>query len=178
MGKKEAELLSYSQRATMSTIFETTAIDLRNLDEEHAEIRHRYEGLEKEILRRGGMHSICRVLAAADSLAHLILLHFTHEEQLLVRLSRYRFLKRHRETNMKITTQLFGIKAELEQGKVAPVFQLLRLSKLWIEVHMHLKSERGECEDSIDKDNFFFVRRALLNHPSAVTENAAGYGRP
>jgi hemerythrin len=143
----------------MSTaIFETTVIDLRNLDEEHAEIHRRYEGLEKEILRRGGMHSICRVLAAADSLVHLILLHFTHEKQLLVKLSLYSLLKRHRETNMKIATQLFGIKTDLEQGKTAPVFQLLRLSKVWIKEHMHIESEWGECEDSIDKDRFF--RRA------------------
>ena len=33
----------------MSTsIFETTAIDLRDLDEEHSEIRRRYEGLERD----------------------------------------------------------------------------------------------------------------------------------
>ncbi len=163
----------------MSTsIFETTALDLHTLDEEHAEICRRYEGLEEVILRRGSMHSIHRILAAADSLVHLILLHFTHEEQLLVKFSRYSLQKRHRETNMKIATQLFGIKAELEQGKIAPVFQLLRLGKVWIKEHMHLESEGGECEGSIDKERFFFVRRALVDHPSAITGNAAGYDHP
>ena len=92
-------------------------------------------------------------------------------------LSRHSLLKRHRETNTKIATQLLGIKAELEQGKVAPVFQLLRLSKVWIEEHMHLESE-WECEDSAEKDKFSFVRRALVNHPSAITVSAAaGHGR-
>jgi hemerythrin len=155
----------------MSTsIFETTAIDLRNLDEEHAEICRRYEGLEEVILRQGSMHSIHRILAAADSLAQMMLLHFTHEEQFLLKLPLSSHLrKKLSDANMEVTDQLSGIKAELEQGKIAPVFQLLRLSKVWIKEHVHLESEGGECESFIEKDRPFLVRRALVDHPSAIT---------
>ena len=68
------------------------------------------------------MHSIHRILAAAESLVHLILLHFTHEEQLLVKLSLSSHLrKKLSDANMEFTDQFIGIKAELEQGKIAPV---------------------------------------------------------
>ena len=146
----------------MSTsIFETTAMDLRNLNEEHAEICRRYEGLDEAVLRQGSMHSICRILAAADSLVYLMLLHFAHEEKLLAKFSRYSILKLHRETNTKISTQLFDIKAELEQGKVSPVFQLLRLTKVWMKEHMNL--ENVECTALIKEENPFWARPSVVH---------------
>jgi hemerythrin len=146
---------------TSMKMFETNAFDLRNLDEEHAEIRRRYEGLDEVILRQGSMHRIHRILAAADNLANLMLLHFTHEGLFLVKFSRYSPLKGHRQSNMKIATQLFDIKAELEQGKVAPVFQLLRLTKVWMKEHVHL--ENVENTGLIEQENPFWARPAVVD---------------
>lgn len=143
--------------STSARIFETAAFELRNLDEEHAEIRCRYVGLKKVIQRGEGM---LRILTAADNLVRLILLHLNHEEQLLVKLSRSCLQRRQREAKMKIATQLFGIEAELEQGNVAAVFRLLRLGRVWMKEHMHLESEEIECEGLTEKEKPFFVRRA------------------
>jgi hemerythrin len=139
--------------------FETNALDLRHLDAEHAEICRRYEGLDGLILRQGSMHGISRILAAAGTLLHLMLLHFTHEEQLLVVFSSDGLLQRHRETSMKIATRLFDIKAELEQGKVAPVFRLLRLTKVWMNEHMNL--ENLEYAGLIEEDAFWACPAAV-----------------
>jgi hemerythrin len=136
-------------------IFETPAFGLRNPDKEHADICRRFEELEAVILRPGSMHSIHRILAAADNLVQMILLHFTHEEQLPIKLSRYSLQRKQRETKIKITTQLSGIKAELEQGKVTAVFQLLRLSKFWIKEQIHLESEGDECEEAATQHTSF-----------------------
>jgi len=163
----------------MSTsIFETPAFDLPDLDEEHAKICRRFEELDEVILRPGSMHSIHGILAAADNLVHMILLHFTHEEQVLVKLSRHSLQNRQRETKTKIVKQLSGIRAELEQGKIAAVFQLLRLSKVWIEEHIRPASEGGERERLSKKRSRFSVRCALVDHPAAITGNTASHDHP
>jgi hemerythrin len=141
-------------------MFETNAVDLRLLDKEHAEICRHYEGLDEVVLRQGSMHSISRILASAHSLVYLMLLHFTHEEQLLEKVSRYSLLQRHRKTSMEIATQLFGIRAELDRGKVAPVFQLLRLTKGWMEEHLYL--ETVECTSPIEEENPFWARPVVI----------------
>jgi hemerythrin len=128
---------------TSMRMFETNALDVRNLAEEHVEIRRRYTGLEKVILRGREMP---RILKAADSLVQMMLQHFTHEEQLLLKLSlSSRLRKRLREANMEVTARLNGIEVGLEQGKTAAVFHLLRLGRFWMKEHMHLESVESEC---------------------------------
>lgn len=124
-------------------MFETRALDVRNLAEEHVEIRRRYTGLEMVILRGREMP---RILKAADSLVQIMLQHFTHEEQLLLQLSpSSRLRKRLRETNTEVTARLNGIEIGLEQGKPAAVFHLLRLGRFWMKEHLHLESIESEC---------------------------------
>jgi hemerythrin len=146
---------------TSAGIFETDASDLRSLNEEHAEIRRRYHGLERVILRGGSMP---RILAAADNFVQMMLLHFTHEECFLVKLSLYGLQTRHREAKKKITTQILDIETELEQRKASAVFQLLRLGKVWMKEHMHPESEEFEGENLIDEERHFLARRVLTDH--------------
>ncbi len=149
---------------------ETNALDLHHLIQEHVEIRRCYRGLEKVILRARSMR---RILAAADNLVQMILLHFTHEEQYFVKLSLPGLRESHREANREIKSKLSDIEAELEQGKPANILQLLRLGKVWIKEHMHLENEEVECETLIkEEDRPFLVHRALA--PATVakkTEN-------
>ena len=160
----------------MSTsMFETSASDLRNLDEEHAEIRRRYQGLERAILRGGGMP---RILAAADNFVQMMLLHFTHEEHFLVKLSLGDLQTRHREAKIKVATQLFDIEAELEQGKAAAVFQLLRLGKVWMKEHMDLENEEIEREDLIDEERHFLARRVLMDNLAAPAPRGLSHPSP
>jgi hemerythrin len=136
---------------TSMRMFETNALDVRNLDEEHTEIRGRYTGLEKAILRGREMP---RILKAANSLVQMMLLHFTHEEQLLLKLSFSSHLrKKLSEANMEVTDQLIGIKEGLEQGKTAAVFHLLRLGRFWMKEHMHLESVESICWLPVDFSN-------------------------
>jgi hypothetical protein len=121
------------------------------------EICRRYEGLDREILRQGSMHGISRILAAANDLVYLMLVHFTHEEQLLVKFSRDTLLLRHRATSMKFAP----IKAELEQGKVAPIFQLLRLTKV-LDGRAHESGGPGVYRP-IEEENPFGPRPAVVD---------------
>jgi hemerythrin len=147
-------------------MFETNAIDLRNLDEEHAKIRRRYTGLEKAILRGRGLP---RVLEAADNLVEMMLLHFAHEEQFLVKLFLgSRIQERHRDANIEVTAKLFGIEAGLKQGNPAAVFHLLRLGRFWMKEHMYLESDEFECEGLIEEERPFIVRRALVDSPASI----------
>ena len=137
-------------------MFETIAFDVRNLDEEHTEIRRRYTGLEKAILRGREMPGI---LKAANSLVQMMLLHFTHEEQLLLKLSFSSHLrKKLSDANMEITDQLIGIEEGLEQENTAAVFHLLRLGRFWMKEHMHLESVESICWLPVEFSNR--VRRA------------------
>jgi hypothetical protein len=75
----------------------------------------------------------------------MMLLHFTHEEQLLLKLSfSSRLRKRLREANMEVTARLNGIEVGLEQGKTPAVFHLLRLGRFWMKEHMYLESVESE----------------------------------
>jgi hemerythrin len=139
-------------------VFETNAFDLANLEEEHDEIRRRYAGLEKTILRGLGQ---ARILEAANSLVEMMLLHFTHEDQFLVKPSFSKFQQRHRDANIEVTAQLFGIETGLAQGKIATVFQLLLLGRVWIKEHMHLEQDEFECETLIPARSPFLVRSAI-----------------
>lgn len=65
-------------------VFEPNIFSLHRLDQEHAEIRHLYQGLEEAILLGRSMPGI---LEAADNLVRMILLHFIHEKQFLEKLS-------------------------------------------------------------------------------------------
>lgn len=161
--------------STSTGMFETNASDLRNLDEEHAEIRRRYHGLERVILRGGGMP---RILAAADNFAQMMLLHFAHEEQFLVKLSLGDLPTRHRKAKIEIATQLFEIEAELEQGKASAVLQLLRLGKVWMKEHMDLENEDIEREDLIDEERHFLARRVLTDHLAATAARGAKHPSP
>jgi hemerythrin len=150
-------------------MFETTAFDLRNLEDEHAEIRRRYSGLEKAILCGRGLP---RILDAADSLVQMMLLHFTHEEQFLVKLPLSSNLpERHRNANIEVTAKLFSIEAGLKQGSAASVFHLLRLGRFWMNEHLHLENEEFECEGLVRKERTSLVRRALGVHPAAVARS-------
>ncbi len=129
-------------------VFDTNAFEVRNLDQEHAEIRRRYTGLEKAILRGREMPSI---LKAANGLVQMMLLHFAHEEQLLLKLSFSSHLrKKLSHANMEATDQLIGIAEGLEEGKTAAVFHLLRLGRFWMEEHMHLESVESLCWLPVD----------------------------
>jgi hemerythrin len=138
-------------------MFETNALDVRNLDEQHKEIRRRYTGIEKAILHGREMPSI---LKAANSLVQMMLLHFAHEEQLLLKLSFSSYLrKKLSDANMEVTDQLIGIEEGLEQGKTAAVFHLLRLGRFWMKEHMHLESVESLCSLPVEFSNS--VRKAL-----------------
>ena len=84
-----------------------------------------------------------------------------------MKLSRYSSLQRPRQANTKIATQLSHIKAGLEHGKVAPVFQLLRLTNVWMKEHKHMGSV--DCTGLIEEENSFWARPAVaeLNRPQA-----------
>jgi hemerythrin len=147
---------------TSTRIIEPSAFDLRKLDEEHAEICRRYTGLEETILRGRGLP---RILEAANSLVQMMLLHFTHEEQFLERLSLSSF-QRQRDANIEITAQLFDIEVGLEHSRVASVFQSLLLGRVWIKEHMRLESEEFKCEDLIEAGRPFLVSpQHSGNHP-------------
>jgi len=151
---------------TSTRKLETNAFDLRNLDEEHAEIRRRYSDLEKAILRGRALPGI---LEAADSLVQMMLLHFTHEEQFLLKLSlSTRRQQEHRDANIKVTVQLFDIEAGLEQGEIATVLRLLLLARDWMKEHMQLESAEFECEGLIEETRPFLVRRAPADHQAAI----------
>jgi len=111
---------------------------LHRLDQQHAEIRETYQSLEEAILAGQGMAGIAE---AADSLVQMILLHFSHEELFLEKLS-FPILQRQRSANAEITAQLFAIEDGLRQEKPAAVFQLLLLIHDWIKEHM-----QRECEE-------------------------------
>jgi hemerythrin len=138
-----------------------SALDLGNLDGEHSEIRLRYRELESVILRGAASP---RILGAANSLAQMMLLHFTHEDQFLEKLSASSFQKRHRDANVELTAQLFGIEAGLEQAKTAAVFQLLLLGRVWMKEHLGMETEEFECEALIEKESPFLVSGALVAH--------------
>jgi hemerythrin len=147
---------------TSMRMFETNALDVRNLDEEHTEIRRRYTGLEKAILRGREMP---RILKAANGLVQMMLLHFTHEEQLLLNLSFSSHLrKKLNDANMDVTDQLMGIEEGLEQGKTAAVFHLLRLGRFWMKEHMHLESVESICQLPVEFSNR--VQKALSSELS------------
>lgn len=149
-----------------TNIFETNAFELRNLDEEHSEIRRSYAGLEKAILSGRGMS---HVLTAADGLVQMMLRHFTHEEQFLLKLPlSSRLRQSHRNANIEVTDKLFGIETGLKQGKTASVFHLLRLGRLWMNDHMHLESQEFECGSLTKRERPFLVRRALVDHPASI----------
>lgn len=99
--------------STSTKTLDTNAIDLRNLDEEHAEICRRYTELEKSIV---GRRVLPRILDASASLVQIMLLHLEHEEQFLAQLSLANLEKRQRDANFEVIAQLFGIEAGLEQG--------------------------------------------------------------
>jgi len=146
-------------------MFETTAFDLRNLDREHAEIGRRYVGLEKVILRGGGM---LRILAAADSLVQMMLLHFTHEEQFLLKLAVSRRIQEiQHDANVAVTAKLMSIEAELELGSTDGVLHLLRLGKDWMREHMNLEDEEFKRGELARDPKIFLVRRAFGDHPVA-----------
>ncbi len=157
---------------TSTRVFETSAFDLRNLDGEHIEIRHRYTDLEKAIMCGRGLPCILEV---ADSLVRMLLLHFTHEAQFLAKLSLSGIQKRHRDANIEVAAQLSGIESRLEQEKVAAVFQLLLFGKVWMKEHMNLESEEFECEGLIEEDRLFLLSpdrlpraaRSALHGPSS-----------
>ena len=152
--------------STSTRMFETNAFDLRNLDEEHAKICRRYTGLEKAILRGRGLP---RILEAADNLVEMMLLHFAHEEQFLMKLSLCsRLQERHRDANIEVTAKLFGIEAGLKQGNPAAVFHLLRLGRFWMKEHMHLESDEFECEGLIEEERPRLVRHALVDSPASI----------
>jgi hypothetical protein len=161
---KEAELHAYSSRGTMRTptgMLETNAWDVRNLDEEHKEILRRYTGLEEAILRGREMHCI---LKAASSLGQMMLLHFAHEEQLLLKLSFSSHLrKKLSDANMEVTDQLIDIEEGLEQGKTAAVFHLLRLGRFGKKEHMHLESIESLCSSPVEFSDS--VQKALSSEP-------------
>jgi len=141
-------------------MFETNAFDLRHLDEEHAEIRRRYTGLEKTILCGQGWP---RILEAADSLVQKLLLHLAHEKQFLVKFSlSSRLQAKHRNANMEVTAQLFDIDAGLEKGTPAAVFLLLRLGRIWMKEHMHLACV--ECKGLIEEAGPFLVRPVVVDY--------------
>lgn len=128
---------------TSTRMFGTKALEVRTLDEEHSEIRRRYTGLEKAILR--GREMPC-ILKAATSLVQMMLLHFAHEEQLLIKLSLSSHLRRKlSDANTEVSDRLIGIEEGLEQGKTAAVFHLLRLGRFWMKEHMHLESVESIC---------------------------------
>lgn len=147
----------------MSTtkVFETSAFELGNLNEEHAEIRRRYAELESVILRESGLAPIFR---AADRLVQMMLLHFTHEEQFLAKLSSASFQKRQHDATLEVTAKLLGIEAGLEQTKTASVFQLLVFGRIWMKEHMSLETDEFECEALIEKESPFLVSGALIGH--------------
>jgi hemerythrin len=142
---------------TSMRVAETNAFDLGNLDQEHLEIRRRYLGLEETILRGLGLP---RILEAAGSLVQMMLLHFTHEEQFLVKFSTLQ--NRQRDANIEITAQLFKIEIGLEQEKTSTVFQLLLLSRLWMKEHMDLESDEFECEALAEPQSPFLMRGVLF----------------
>lgn len=122
-------------------VFEPNIFSLHRLDQEHAEIQLSYESLEEAILLGQGVPGI---LEAADRLVQMILLHFTHEERFLGKLSLL-ILQKQRDANVEVTAQLFEIEDGLRQEKLAAVFQLLLLAKVWIKEHM-----QRECEEFDD----------------------------
>ena len=119
-------------------VFEPNIFCLHRLDQQHAEIRATYQSLEEAILAGQGMAGI---VEAADSLVQMILLHFSHEELFLEKLS-LPILQRQRGANAEIIAQLFEIEDGLRQEKTAAVFQLLILVHDWIKEHM-----QRECEE-------------------------------
>jgi hemerythrin-like metal-binding protein len=119
-------------------VFEPNIFCLHRLDQQHAEIRETYQALEEAILVGQGAAGI---VEAADTLVQMILLHFSHEELFLEKLS-LPILQRQREANAEIMARLFEIEDGLRQEKPAAVFQLLILVHDWIKDHM-----QRECEE-------------------------------
>jgi hemerythrin len=161
IGSWIAQLLWGGAMRTSTKVFEPSTFDLHKLDEEHAEIRRRYTGLEQAILHGQGLSGI---LDAANSFEQMMLLHFIHEERFLERLS-LSSLQRHRDANIEITAQLFDIEVGLEQHKVAAVFQLLLLGRVWIREHMGLESEEFQSEDLIEVGRPFLVPPPSVSRP-------------
>ncbi len=143
--------------------------ELRNLDGEHREIRHRYTELERAIVCGRGLP---RILEAAGSLVRMMLLHFTHEEQFLAKLSLPIIQKRHCKAGQEVTAQISSIESGLEQEKVAAVFLLLLLGKSWIKEHMNLESEEFECDGLIEEDRLFLV--SSKNFPKVARSTLHG----
>jgi hemerythrin len=144
VGRSEAELLLFTERSAMKVatrVFEPNVFSLHRLDQEHAEIRRNYQSLEETILLGQGTPGI---LEAADRLVQLILLHFTHEERFLGKLSLL-ILQKQRDANAEVIARLFEIEDGLRQEKLAAVFQLLLLVNAWIKGHM-----QQECEEFDD----------------------------
>ncbi len=154
---------------TSTRTFETNAFDLRKLDGEHIEIRERYMEIEKAIVWGRGLPHI---MEAADSLARMMLLHFTHEEQFLAKLSLSGIKKRHCDANIRIIAELIEIESGLEQENVAAVFQLLLLAKVWTKEHLNLETQEFECEGLIEEERLFL----LSPHDTAQTPRSALYG--
>jgi hemerythrin len=158
---------------TSTRTFETNAFDLRNLDREHIEIRQRYMEIEKAIVCGRGLPHI---MEAADSLARMMLLHFTHEAQFLAKLSLSGIQKRHRDANIKVIAELIEIESGLEQENVAAVFQLLLLCKVWTREHLNLENQEFECEGLIEEERLFLLSP---HHPPQTLRSALhGYSSP
>ena len=106
-------------------VFKPNIFSLHRLDQEHADIQLNYQSLEEAILLGQGVPGI---LEAANRLVQMILLHFTHEERFLGKLS-LPILQKQRNANGEVTAQLFEIEDGLRQEKLAAVFQLLLLAR-------------------------------------------------
>ena len=93
--------------------------------------------LDEAIVRGRGLPQI---LAAAEDLTQLLLLHFIHEVQFLEKVS-FSVLKDHRRVEMEIMAGIGEIDTGLRRRELSAALRLRTLCKEWIHGHMYMESE-------------------------------------
>ncbi len=111
-------------------------VELEILAEEHSHIHCRLAELDEVILQAQGSP---RILEAARELVWLLLLHFTHEAELLEKIS-LPALAEQRRAVKKMMDEVVRIEAGLRMDEAHAALQLRGLCKGWIEEHMHMES--------------------------------------
>jgi hemerythrin len=111
-------------------------VELDILAEEHSHIRCRLAELDEVILQAQGSP---RILEAARELVWLLLLHFTHEAELLEKISLPALAEQPRAVK-KMMDEVVRIEAGLRVGEAHAALRLRGLCKGWIQEHMHMES--------------------------------------
>jgi len=106
---------------------------LNRLTNEHAEIQRGFALLDESITRGRGLEQI---LAAAESLTHLIMLHFVHETQFLEKVSPA-MLGLHRRAKEELMTEIADVDLGLLRREQAAAMQLRNLWKIWRRDHIY-----------------------------------------